>query len=102
MFIDNVNLSVALVENGLAKIHFTAERTAYYKDLELAQERAKAKKIGVWKDFVEVVQDKPVVEESERKTNYKKVLRASLLLCVVYVYLNFLRVRLQNVMNLPE
>lgn len=73
MFVDNVNLSVALVENGLAKMHFTAERSSYFKELEIAQERAKTKKIGIWQNYVEEVQDTPVVEDSERKTNYKKV-----------------------------
>ena len=73
MFIDNVNLSLALVENGLSKVHFTAERSSYFKELEMAESRAKAKKIGVWKDYVEEVRETVTVEESERKTNYKKV-----------------------------
>lgn len=73
MFVDNVNLSVALVENGLAKVHFTAERSSYFKELELAQDRAKSKKIGVWKDHVEEIPETPVIEDTERKTNYKKV-----------------------------
>lgn len=73
MFIDNVNLSLALVENGLSKVHFTAERSSYYKDLEMVESRAKAKKIGVWKDYVEEVRETVVIEETERKTNYKKV-----------------------------
>jgi len=74
LFVDNVNLSLALVENGLSKVHFTAERTAYFKDLEMAQGKAKSKKIGIWKDHVEEVRETVVVEESERKTNYKKVI----------------------------
>lgn len=75
LFVDNVNLSLALVENGLSKVHFTAEKTAYFKELEMAQERARAKKIGIWKDYVvEDVKEKVVIEDNERKTNYKKVL----------------------------
>lgn len=73
VFVDNVNVSLALVENGLAKMHFTAERSAYFKELEMAEEKAKAKKLGVWKDFVEEVKETVVIEETERKTNYKKV-----------------------------
>jgi len=74
LFVDNVNLSLALVENGLSKVHFTAERTAYFKELEMAQEKAKAKKIGIWKDYVEEVKETVATEESERKTNYKKII----------------------------
>jgi len=75
MFVDNMNLSLALVENGLSKVHFTADRSEYFKDLTLAEERAKSKKIGVWKDFVDEVKEvQSVVEEKERKTVYKKVI----------------------------
>jgi len=73
VFADNLNLSVALVEQGFAKVHFTAERTQYYKELQAAEESARAKKIGIWKDFVEEVREKAVVEETERKVTYKKV-----------------------------
>ena len=47
MYIDGVNLSVALVQEGLSKIHFTAERSSYYKALVEAEEAAKAKKLNV-------------------------------------------------------
>lgn len=40
----------------------------------MAQEKARAKKIGIWKDYVpEEVKETVIVEETERKTNYKKV-----------------------------
>lgn len=38
---DNTNLSVALVKEGLAKVHFTAEHSNYYKQLQIAEENAK-------------------------------------------------------------
>ena len=47
LYVDNTNLSVALVEAGLAKVHFTAERSSHYKTLLAAQERAKAAKLKV-------------------------------------------------------
>ena len=47
MYIDGVNLSVALVQEGLSKIHFTAERSNYYKSLLEAEEPAKSKKLNV-------------------------------------------------------
>lgn len=46
-FIDNVNLSIALIEEGLAKVHFTAERSVHYNALVQAEARAKAKKLNV-------------------------------------------------------
>lgn len=36
-----VNMSVALVEQGLAKVHFTAEKGNYYSPLCAAEEHAK-------------------------------------------------------------
>ena len=47
MFVDGHNLSIALVEEGLAKVHFTAERSNHYKALVLAEERAKNAKKNV-------------------------------------------------------
>lgn len=44
LHIEGVNLSVALVEQALSKVHFTAERSNYYKPLLAAEEAAKQKK----------------------------------------------------------
>lgn len=37
----NVNLSVALVEEGLASVHFSAEKTEFYRALKTAEDSAK-------------------------------------------------------------
>ena len=47
LFVDGINLSVSLVEEGLAKVHFTAERSNHYKTLQMAEARAKEKKLNV-------------------------------------------------------
>lgn len=49
LHIEGVNLSVALVETALSKVHFTAERSAYYKALVSAEEacRQKKEKVGL-------------------------------------------------------
>ena len=47
LYVDNTNLSVALVEAGLSKVHFTAERSSHYKTLLTAETRAKADKLKV-------------------------------------------------------
>jgi staphylococcal nuclease domain-containing protein 1 len=44
LYVDNINLSVALVEEGLAKVHFTAERSSHYKTLQQAEAKAKERK----------------------------------------------------------
>ncbi|EFB24389.1 hypothetical protein PANDA_001272 [Ailuropoda melanoleuca] len=44
LHIDSANLSVLLVEHALSKVHFTAERSSYYKSLLSAEEAAKQKK----------------------------------------------------------
>lgn len=44
LHIDGTNLSVALVENALSKVHFTAERSPYYKTLVSAEEGCRQRK----------------------------------------------------------
>lgn len=44
LHIEGVNLSVALVENALSKVHFTAERSPYYKTLVSAEEQCRQRK----------------------------------------------------------
>lgn len=44
LHIDGANLSVALVENALSKVHFTAERSCYYKTLVSAEEGCRQRK----------------------------------------------------------
>lgn len=75
----NVNLSVALVEEGLATVHFSAEKTEYYRQLKSAEDNAKAAKKKIWANYVEVEEPEEVKEEEkddkvvERKVNHEKV-----------------------------
>uniref|UniRef100_A0A8C5HCQ5 Staphylococcal nuclease domain-containing protein n=1 Tax=Gouania willdenowi TaxID=441366 RepID=A0A8C5HCQ5_GOUWI len=75
LHIEGVNLSVALVENALSKVHFTAERSAYYKTLVSAEEVCRQRKEKVWANY----EEKPVEEvvhlseEKERVANYRHV-----------------------------
>lgn len=50
---NNVNLSVQLVEEGFAAVHFTAEKSEYYRMLKAAEDGAKAAKKGRWANWVE-------------------------------------------------
>lgn len=77
LIVDDVNLSVALVEEGLAEVSSFTDQSVYYGALKAAEERAKAKKLNIWKDFVEVKTESEKVEEEkqvvERKVDYQKV-----------------------------
>ena len=75
LWLDNQNYSVKLVEEGLASVHFTAERSVHYRAMQIAEENAKARKLKIWANFVEK-EVKAVPEEevaSERKTNFQAV-----------------------------
>ncbi|XP_073665999.1 staphylococcal nuclease domain-containing protein 1 isoform X2 [Tursiops truncatus] len=75
LHVDSANLSVLLVEHALSKVHFTAERSSYYKSLLSAEEAAKQKKEKVWARYEEqpVEEVAPVLEEKERSASYKPV-----------------------------
>ncbi|XP_070535997.1 staphylococcal nuclease domain-containing protein 1-like [Ptychodera flava] len=72
LFVDGVNLSVALVDEGLSTVHFTADRSQYASQLHIVEDKAKNNKIKIWEKYEEP-QNVVVVEETERKTNYKAV-----------------------------
>ncbi|XP_063304417.1 staphylococcal nuclease domain-containing protein 1 [Pelobates fuscus] len=76
LHVDGINLSVSLVEHALSKVHFTAERSNYYKTLLSAEEGPKQKKEKIWSKFEELPVEEvvTVVEEKERNANYKPVL----------------------------
>ena len=48
MFIDGLNISLGLVEQGLSKLHFTAEKTQYYQKMLAAETKAREQKIKVF------------------------------------------------------
>lgn len=49
LWVDSHNLSVALVEAGLATVHFTAERSEHYRALKAAEDNAIATRLKVSK-----------------------------------------------------
>uniref|UniRef100_A0A8B9K882 Staphylococcal nuclease domain-containing protein n=1 Tax=Astyanax mexicanus TaxID=7994 RepID=A0A8B9K882_ASTMX len=75
LHIEGVNLSVALVENSLSKVHFTAERSSYYKTLQSAEEVARQRKDKLWANYEEKPTEEvaQVSEEKERVANYRAV-----------------------------
>ncbi|KAG5893662.1 hypothetical protein JTB14_028816 [Gonioctena quinquepunctata] len=76
LWVDNVNMSVALVKEGFASVHFTGEKSQYASQLKSAEESAKAQKLRIWKDFVEAEKEEKKEEEkvpTERKVNFEEV-----------------------------
>ncbi|KAK6047272.1 nuclease-like protein [Cooperia oncophora] len=61
------NLSEVLLEQGLATLHFTAERSAHYNQLVLAEERAKTAKRNIWQNYKEeeVVPDEVITQQND-------------------------------------
>ncbi|CAI2334758.1 unnamed protein product [Caenorhabditis sp. 36 PRJEB53466] len=72
-----INLSEALVEQGLASLHFTAERSGHYNGLLAAENKAKKAKKNIWANFVEEQHQEEVevqqADTSERKQNLRQV-----------------------------
>nr|QBI71281.1 ebna2 binding protein P100 [Thermobia domestica] len=77
LWIGGQNLSVMLVEEGLASVHFTAERSNHYSALKRAEDNAKRKKEKIWANFEEEKEEeKPEEDEkvTERTPEYQDVL----------------------------
>ncbi|KAI6196869.1 Nuclease domain-containing protein [Aphelenchoides besseyi] len=74
----SVNLSELLLAQGLAQVHFSADRSRYYNQFVAAEETAKKGRLGLWKDYVEEGKDgageQAANDLSDRKLNLKKVL----------------------------
>lgn len=73
LFIDGVNLSMALVEEGLAEVSNFIEQGEHLKTLKAAEERAKAKKLNIWKDRVEIEVEPEKEREEERAPVERKI-----------------------------
>lgn len=79
-FVDNTNISVALVEGGYACSHFTAEKSNYGRLIAVSEENAKRSKEKRWANYVEqaatVDDDKDgddKKDDSERKVKHETV-----------------------------
>lgn len=67
LFMDRTNVSVKLVEQGLSKVHYSGQNGKYANELQAAQDRAQAAKIGMWKDWTPPVEEVLPVYNSEPK-----------------------------------
>uniref|UniRef100_A0A1B6ECM6 Staphylococcal nuclease domain-containing protein 1 n=1 Tax=Clastoptera arizonana TaxID=38151 RepID=A0A1B6ECM6_9HEMI len=76
LWADNVNLSKALVQEGYASVHSSADRSVYYRELKAAEDSAKARKERIWKNYNpedEVVKPEQEDKVTERKVDYQKI-----------------------------
>ncbi|CAH1997114.1 unnamed protein product [Acanthoscelides obtectus] len=76
LWVDNVNMSVALVNEGFASVHFTGEKSQYAQQLKSAEESAKSQKLRIWKNCVEEEKVEKKEEEkvpTDRQINYEEV-----------------------------
>ncbi|KAF5272684.1 hypothetical protein FQA39_LY07711 [Lamprigera yunnana] len=79
LWVDNLNINVALVEEGYATVHPTADKCEYSRQLRVAEDSAKQQKLKRWKDYVEekeeeqqrIAEDQQIVD---RKPNYEEVI----------------------------
>lgn len=87
LYVEGRNLTQLLVEEGLGKVHASADRSPHARSLYEAEQRAKEARKKVWEGYQEGEQngqdeeeekeeDAPATaeeEESERSTNYQNV-----------------------------
>ncbi|CAD5126112.1 DgyrCDS14285 [Dimorphilus gyrociliatus] len=60
--LDGLNLSEYLVKNGLAKLHFSAERGPHYGALSSAQSAAQREKLNIWQDYEAEAESHPEID----------------------------------------
>eukprot|EP01137_Pigoraptor_chileana_P032464 Opistho-2@21860 len=76
VYIDGESLAVGLVEQGFAFVFGSLEKTPNARELKASEERARAKLLGVWKDYKEEpVEDTKAeaADESDRKVDLVEV-----------------------------
>lgn len=79
LHVDSKNLSIHLVEEGLSKVHVTAESSNFYNQLITKESDAKKKKLNVWSTYSEADEKALANEEIddvtiERKVDYKPMM----------------------------
>ena len=63
LWVDNVNLSVALVKEGFASVHRTGEKSQYATFLKEAEDSAKQQRLRMWENYEEEKEEQQPEEE---------------------------------------
>jgi len=80
LFVENTNLSLHLVQEGFASMHFTADRSQYANQIKNAEDNAKNAKKRIWTNYageedpVAVEEEEKAALNEDRKVNYTEVL----------------------------
>jgi len=80
MWVDGKNLSVHLVTEGFASMHFTADRASCGNSIKSAEDAAKAAKKRIWSNYsgeqeeVAADADESKTLNEERKVSYEQIL----------------------------
>jgi staphylococcal nuclease domain-containing protein 1 len=75
LWMEGKNLSVALVEEALSSVHFSADRSPYFRALQIAEDNAKGRREKIWLNFEDAKEElKPEDDKVERKVEHKKVI----------------------------
>merc|ERR1719500_2038217 len=80
LFVDGTNLSLHLVQEGFASMHFTADRSPYANQIKNAEDNAKKATKRIWTNYtgeadpVAVEEEEKAALNEDRKVNYTEVL----------------------------
>jgi len=79
LHVDGKNLSVHLVEEGLSKVHVTAESSNFYNQLITKETNAKKNLLNIWATYSEADEKAAMAEDMddvtiERKVDYKPMM----------------------------
>uniref|UniRef100_A0A0N4ZCN2 Staphylococcal nuclease domain-containing protein n=1 Tax=Parastrongyloides trichosuri TaxID=131310 RepID=A0A0N4ZCN2_PARTI len=88
----SINVAKALIENGLAYVHGTVEKSRYAAEFYAAEESAKKKKLHLWENYVEEVKEvEDIAKEdtSERKQIFKRVMVSHIDRQTLKIYVQF-------------
>eukprot|EP00118_Oscarella_pearsei_P025078 m.307457 g.307457 ORF g.307457 m.307457 type:complete len:902 (+) comp42308_c0_seq1:69-2774(+) len=75
LFVDGKNVSVSLVEEGMASVHFSAEKSKYGTVLYNAEAGPKSRREKIWEEYEEPKpQEETAGDEGERKVSYTEAI----------------------------
>eukprot|EP00092_Neocalanus_flemingeri_P012907 GFUD01013906.1.p1 GENE.GFUD01013906.1~~GFUD01013906.1.p1 ORF type:complete len:911 (-),score=260.11 GFUD01013906.1:493-3225(-) len=80
LFVESTNLSLHLVQEGFASMHFTADRSPYANQIKNAEDNAKNSKKRIWTNYsgeedpVAIEEEEKAALNEDRKVSYTEVL----------------------------
>lgn len=78
-----------MVEEGLASVHFSAEKSDYARQLKTAEDSAKAQRKKIWSSYVEEEKTEEQHDEKEDKVTERKVSHEKVLVTEIGTDLKF-------------